>query len=168
VQNNTLGIQKAASTFERAMTGRVMHSIAFLTLCAAYIQGGLSKLSNIATSLAEMDRFHLHPAGFWPQSSPTELVGSAMVISGRGRWVGALWLAGFTFIANLLANAFWTVQGAARFPQENAFFEHWGLIGGLLLVAWIDLHDLAYRSRGAEQSHRVEQVKPPEYWSRTG
>jgi uncharacterized membrane protein YphA (DoxX/SURF4 family) len=152
VQNNTLGIQKAASTFERAMAGRVMHSIAFLTLCAAYIQGGLSKLSNIAISLAEVEGFHLHPAGLYLAASiTTELVGSAMVISGRGRWVGALWLAGFTFIANLLANAFWTVQGAARFPQQNAFFEHWGLIGGLLLVAWIDLHDrLSYQSRGAD------------------
>jgi uncharacterized membrane protein YphA (DoxX/SURF4 family) len=146
VQNNTLSIRKAASAFERAMTGRVMHGIAFLTLCAAYIQGGLSKLSNIATSLAEMESFHLHPAGLYLAASiTTELVGPVMVISGRGRWIGALWLAGFTFIANLLANAFWTAQGSARFPQENAFFEHWGLIGGLLLVAWIDLHDrLAY------------------------
>jgi uncharacterized membrane protein YphA (DoxX/SURF4 family) len=151
VQHNTLGIQKAASTFERAMTGRVTHSIAFLTLCAAYIEGGLSKLSNIAASLAEMEGFHLHPAGLYLVAViTTELGGSVMVISGRGRWVGALWLAGFTFIANLLANAFWTVQGAARFPQQNAFFEHWGLIGGLLLVAWIDLHDrLAYHARGA-------------------
>jgi uncharacterized membrane protein YphA (DoxX/SURF4 family) len=102
VQNNTLGIQKAAGTFERAMTSRVMHSITFLTLCAAYIQGGLSKLSNIAASLAEMESFHLHPAGlFLAAVITTELVGPAMVVSGRGRWVGALWLAGFTFIANL-------------------------------------------------------------------
>jgi uncharacterized membrane protein YphA (DoxX/SURF4 family) len=150
--HNTFGIQKAARTFERAMTGRVMHGIAFLTLCAAYIEGGLSKLSNITASLAEMEGFHLHPAGMYLAAViTTELGGSAMVISGRGRWVGALWLAGFTFIANLMANAFWTAQGAARFPQENAFFEHWGLIGGLLLVAWIDLHDrLAYRSRGTD------------------
>jgi uncharacterized membrane protein YphA (DoxX/SURF4 family) len=151
VRHYTLGVQKAASAFERAMTGRVMHSIAFLTLCAAYIQGGLSKLSNLSASLAEMQSFHLHPAGpYLAAVITTELAGSAMVISGKGRCVGALWLAGFTFIANLLANAFWTVQGAARFPQENAFFEHWGLIGGLLLVAWIDLHDrLAPHSRGA-------------------
>jgi hypothetical protein len=67
VQNNTFGIQKAVSTFERAMTGRVMHSIAFLTLCAAYIEGGLSKLSNIAASLAEMKGFHLHLAGLYLQ-----------------------------------------------------------------------------------------------------
>jgi uncharacterized membrane protein YphA (DoxX/SURF4 family) len=118
--HNTFGIQKAASTFERAMTGRVMHSIAFLTLCAAYIQGGLSKLSNIATSLAEMEEFHLHPAGLYLAAViTTELVGSAMVSSGRGRWVGALWLAGFTFIANLLANAFWTVQGGRAFPSRT-------------------------------------------------
>jgi uncharacterized membrane protein YphA (DoxX/SURF4 family) len=150
VQRNTLGIQNAASAFERAMTGRAMHSIAFLTLCAAYIQGGVSKLSNLSASLAEMEGFHLHPGGpYLAAVITTELVGSAMVISGKGRWAGALWLAVFTFIANLLANAFWTVQGAGRFPQENAFFEHWGLIGGLLLVAWIDLHDrLAPRSRG--------------------
>ena len=78
MQNNTLGIRKAASTFERAMTGRVMHSIAFLTRCAAYIEGGLSKLSNMATSLAEMESFHLHPAGlFLAAVITTELVGSA-------------------------------------------------------------------------------------------
>jgi uncharacterized membrane protein YphA (DoxX/SURF4 family) len=95
VQDNTLGIQKAASTFERAMTGRAMHSIAFLTLCAAYIERGLSKLSSIAVSMAEMEGFHLDPAGLYLAAViTTELGGSAMVISGRGRWVGALWLAG--------------------------------------------------------------------------
>ena len=74
--------------------------------CAAHIRGGLSKLSNIAASLAEMGRFHLHPAGLCQAAViTTELVGSAMVICGRCRWVDALWLAGFTFIANPLANA---------------------------------------------------------------
>ena len=47
---------------------------------------GLSKLSNIATSLAEMEGFHLHPAGLYLAASiTTELVGPAMVISGRSR-----------------------------------------------------------------------------------
>ena len=121
------------------------------------MRSGIATAPRTSAGVARLDgrplvSFQLHPAGLYLAAVITaELVGSAMVICGRGRWVGALWLAGITFIANLLANAFWTVQGAARFPQQNSFFEHWGLIGGLLLVAWIDLHDrLAYRSRGAD------------------
>jgi hypothetical protein len=32
-----------------------------------------------------------------------------------------------------------------RFMLENAFFEHLGLAGGLLLVAWIDWQEIVHR-----------------------
>lgn len=32
------------------------------------------------------------------------------------------------------------LETAARFGAENAFFEHLGLVGGFLLIAWLDLH----------------------------
>jgi uncharacterized membrane protein YphA (DoxX/SURF4 family) len=68
-----------------------------------------------------------------------ELGGSFLVLSGFYRWLGALGLAGFTLFAGLLANRFWEVAGPAHIPLENAFFEHLGLAGGFLLVAWHDL-----------------------------
>lgn len=128
--------------FFRAVASRPVHLLAFLTLCAAYIQGGVDKLIDIPGALNEMRALGLpQPSVFLPAVIVTELVGSVMVIIGWYRWFGALWLAGFTFIANLMANAFWALHGADRMPNENAFFEHWGLIGGFLLVAWIDVHD---------------------------
>ena len=57
------------------------------------------------------------------------------------RWLGALWLAGFTPIATLVANRFWELVPPSRFMAENQFFEHLGLIGGFLLVAWLDLDE---------------------------
>jgi hypothetical protein len=79
VQNSTLDIHKAVSAFERVMTGRVMHGIAFLSLCAAYIQGGVSKLSSIFTSLAETERSHLPAGPYLTAVITTALTVSAMV-----------------------------------------------------------------------------------------
>jgi len=55
--------------------------------------------------------------------------------SGVYRWLGALGLAGFTLIAPFVANRFWEIPQPDRFMIENAFFEHLGLVGALLLVA---------------------------------
>jgi uncharacterized membrane protein YphA (DoxX/SURF4 family) len=65
-----------------------------------------------------------------------ELVASAMILTGRGRWVGALVLAFFTLAATALANRYWELApGMGRFMMANAFYEHLGLAGGFLLVA---------------------------------
>ena len=69
----------------------------------------------------------------------TELAGSALILTGVYRWLGALWLGGFTLIATFVANRFWEMQLPERFMVENSFFEHLGLVGGFLLVAWLDL-----------------------------
>jgi uncharacterized membrane protein YphA (DoxX/SURF4 family) len=79
-----------------------------------------------------------------------ELVGAALILTGIYRWLGALSLAGFTLMATLLANRFWEIPMPDRFMVENTFFEHLGLVGGFLLVAWQDLcaaYDLTARQR---------------------
>jgi len=38
-----------------------------------------------------------------------------------------------------IANRFWEIGLPERVMLENSFFEHLGLIGGFLLVAWHDL-----------------------------
>lgn len=115
--------------------------LAHLALCAAYIQGGLAKLKDFPGAVAEMARFRLNPPALFAILAITvELGASAMVLTGLLRWLGALTLAGFTLLSTLLALRFWQQPaGVARKEMANAFFEHLGLSGGFLLVAWIDL-----------------------------
>ncbi|MBR0642963.1 DoxX family protein [Plastoroseomonas hellenica] len=115
--------------------------LALLGLCAAYIQGGLNKLLDWPGAVAEAVHFGLPlPAVVAAATIVTELVGAALVVSGRLRWLGALALAGFTLVATFVANRFWALPpGHERFMTANAFFEHLGLIGGFLYVARHDL-----------------------------
>ncbi|MEJ6656270.1 MAG: DoxX family protein [Pseudomonas sp.] len=115
--------------------------LAHLGLCAAYIQGGLIKLTDFPGAVVEMAHFRLTPpALFAVLVIALELGASVMVLTGFLRWLGALALAGFTLLSTLIALRFWEQPaGEARHADANAFFEHLGLIGGLLLVAWVDL-----------------------------
>jgi len=115
--------------------------LAYLGLCAAYLQGGLVKLADLPGAIGEMAHFGLLPAPlFAVLVIGLELGASALILSGRLRWLGALALAGFTLLATFVALRFWDLPGGqARFMAANAFFEHLGLVGGFLLVAWLDL-----------------------------
>ena len=119
---------------------RAVHFIALLGLCAAYIQGGLTKLFDFNAAVAETQSFGLpFAAAATAATIVTELAGSALILTGIYRWLGALWLAGFTLFATFVANRFWEMQPPQSFMVENSFFEHLGLIGGFLLIAWLDL-----------------------------
>ena len=126
----------------RLFTSRAVHWLALLFLCAAYLQGGFNKAIDFRSAIAEMNHFGLSPAA--PMAVAVivfELGAALMVLTGFYRWLGALGLAGFTLMATFVANRFWEIAVAApeRFMAANAFFEHWGLVGGFLLVAWHDL-----------------------------
>lgn len=111
-----------------------------LLLCSAYLQGGIAKALDFPAALAEMRHFGLAPAGLLALLTILgELGASLLVLSGRLRWAGALYLASFTLAANFIANRFWLVEGAARRMVENGFFEHLGLVGAFLIVALVDL-----------------------------
>ena len=123
-------------------TGPALRWFMMLALCAAYIQGGLTKAFDFQGAVAEMVHFGIQPAA--PMALLTiilELGASAMVLSGRGRWLGALALAGFTFMANFVANQFWVAPPAEQMMVANGFFEHIGLVGGFCLLAWMDLRE---------------------------
>jgi uncharacterized membrane protein YphA (DoxX/SURF4 family) len=119
----------------------VVHWIALLGLCAAYLQGGIVKATDFSGAIAEIQHFGLAPAA--PIAIAVivlELGASAMILTGFYRWLAALALGGFTLIATLIALRFWELPaGQERFMAANAFFEHLGLVGGFLLVAWHDL-----------------------------
>ena len=116
--------------------------IALLGLCAAYLQGGIVKLTDLNSAIAEMNHFGVSPAmPFAIAVSALELVASVAILTGYGRWLGALALGAFTVAASFMANRYWELGSAERFATENSFYEHLGLAGGFLLVAWHDLRD---------------------------
>lgn len=122
-----------------------MRFIAYLGLCAAYLQGGLNKLTDFPGAIGEMTHFGLSPAPLFAVFViALELAASLMILTGLFRWLGALALGGFTLMATFLALRFWELpQGMERFMAANSFFEHLGLVGGFVLVAWLDLREKA-------------------------
>lgn len=118
---------------------QALYWLALLLLCAAYVQGGLVKAFGFRAAVDEMARFGLQPAA--PLAAGVivlELGAPVLILSGVWRWAGALALAAFTLAATLVALRFWDRPPGQRFVSANAFFEHLGLVGGFLLVAWLD------------------------------
>jgi uncharacterized membrane protein YphA (DoxX/SURF4 family) len=130
-------IKRVAARFATPL----VYWIALLGLCAAYLQGGIVKATDFSGAVAEIEHFGLAPSG--PLAFAVialELGASVMILTGFYRWLGALALAGFTLMATLIALRFWELPaGQERFMAANAFFEHLGLVGGFILVAWYDL-----------------------------
>ena len=116
-----------------------MRALALCLLCAPYLQGGVVKLLDFPAAVAEMAHFGLQPAPLMACAViALELGAPLLILLRRWRWQAALALALFTAAASVLANAFWQSGGEPRMAQMNAFFEHVGLVGGLLLLAWMD------------------------------
>ena len=129
------------TTLSSLLTSPVSQRLALLALCAAYIQGPVTKIFDFDGAIAEMNHFGLSPApAFAIAVIVFELVASAMVISGFLRWTAALSLAGFTLLATLVALRFWELpSGMDRMMATNAFFEHLGLAAAFIIVAAMDL-----------------------------
>jgi len=109
-----------------------------LALTSSYLLGSMTKLLNFSAAIAEQEKFGLRPG--WLFAALTILVefgSSALVLSGTAVWLGAGALGCLTAVAMLAADNFWTKSGAERVAQANTFFEHLGLIGGFVLIAFI-------------------------------
>ena len=119
--------------------------ISRIALISAFLIGGIQKLVDFPAAVAEQAHFGLQPAWLWAAAAiVVELGGSALVICGRWVWLGAGGLGVLTAVAMLTANDFWAKTDHDRFVAANAFFEHLGLIAGLVLIAVLSL-----RERGA-------------------
>jgi uncharacterized membrane protein YphA (DoxX/SURF4 family) len=120
----------------------VIRWVALLLLCAAYLQGGFDKAADFGGAVGEMQHFGLAPpALFAVMTIVLELGASLLILTGFYRWLGALALAVFTLMATFMAARFWELPPPQRLPAANTFFEHLGLVGGFLLVAWHDLRE---------------------------
>jgi len=111
-----------------------------VALVSAFLIGGVQKALDFQGAIAEQAHFGLQPAWLWATAAIiVELGGSVLVILGRWVWLGAGGLGVLTAVAMLTANDFWTKAGHERFLAVNAFFEHLGLIAGLMLVSMLSL-----------------------------
>jgi uncharacterized membrane protein YphA (DoxX/SURF4 family) len=141
-----LTTRDASSPVARLATPAI-YRVALLLLCSAYLQGGLTKLLNFEGALGEMHHFGFEPAAFFAVAVIVLELGAALaIVLGYWRWLAALALALFTLAATFVANRFWEIPQPERFMATNAFFEHLGLVGAFVLVAW---HDLRSRSASA-------------------
>jgi uncharacterized membrane protein YphA (DoxX/SURF4 family) len=110
--------------------------LARVALVSAYLIGGVNKLLDFPAAVAEQAHFGLHPAWLWAALAiAVEIGGSVLVMAGRLVWLGAGSLGVLTAVAMLVANGFWSMTGQDRFVALNSFFEHLGLIAGLVLVS---------------------------------
>ena len=115
--------------------------IARIGLVSAFLIGGIQKVADFPAAVAEQAHFGLEPAWWWAIAAiVVELGGSILVIAGRRVWLGAGGLGMLTAVSMLVANNFWALSGHDRFMATNAFFEHLGLIAGLVLISVISLH----------------------------
>jgi len=123
------------------LTSPIIRTGGLILLCSAYIQGPLVKIFDFPSAIAEMQHFGLPTDPVYPIGLIIfELGMSVLVITGVYRWLGALALAGFTFMATFVALRFWELPvGLDRTMAENGFFEHLGLVGAFVLVASHDL-----------------------------
>ena len=113
-----------------------------IALISAFLIGGIQKLVDFPTAVAEQAHFGLQPAWLWAAAAiVVELGGSALVIVRRWVWLGAGGLGVLTAVAMLTANDFWAKTGNDRFMAVNAFLEHLGLIAGLVLISLLSLRE---------------------------
>lgn len=115
--------------------------LARLLLVGAYLIGGIAKLTDWNAAVAEQAHFGMTPPALWAGLTiAVEVIGPLLILIGRLVWLGAGMLGVFTLLAAFAANAFWTMQGDARFMATNAFLEHVGLVGGFILAALVAEH----------------------------
>ena len=103
--------------------------VALLALCAAYLQGRLTKLFDFHGAIAEMDHFGLSPAALFAVAVIVlELAASAMILSGfcagSARWrspASRFWRPSSPSVSGRCPPAW-----SASWPT-NSFFEHLGL-----------------------------------------
>ena len=112
--------------------------VARLALVSAYLIGGVTKLGDWPSAVAEQVHFGVHPPEVTAALTIViEIVGSALILSGRLVWLGAGAMGIFTLLTAFIPSPFWAMQGQARFIAINDFFEHLGLVAAFVMVAMI-------------------------------
>jgi putative oxidoreductase len=114
--------------------------IARLCLAAVFLYSAVDKLGHWRSSIEEVKGDGLpFPAAFAAATVFTQLVGGVLVATGFFAWLGAIMLAAFTVAATLLGHRFWLRRGAEYRHELTTSLEHLAIVGGLLLLSFLDL-----------------------------
>ncbi|WP_266181362.1 DoxX family protein [Dyella humicola] len=136
---------------------RVARWMSLFQLCATHLQGGIDKALDFPGAMADMARLGLAPPPvFATMVIALELGASFAILTGVLRWAGAATLALFALREALVVARFWELPPPQRLPAANVFFEHLGLVGGLLTAAW---HDA--RERLASRRYQLSSTRSP-------
>jgi uncharacterized membrane protein YphA (DoxX/SURF4 family) len=107
-----------------------------LALTSLFLLAAVVEIGDFPAASAIEVHFGLRPGWLWAIATiAIQLIGSALILSGRYVWFGASLLAVFTAGTEVIAHRFWEVSGAAAFAARNEFFEHLGLIAGFIMAA---------------------------------
>ncbi|WP_426122863.1 DoxX family protein [Pararhizobium sp. PWRC1-1] len=124
--------------------------LAQIAICSTFLSHAVVRFLNFDLAIAEIERLGLLPASpIAAAAIAVEVICSLLIVSGFLRWIGALTLGGFMVITTVLTQPVWAIKpGVDRIMATDAFMLHLGVAGGLLLIAWYDLH--IWRIRGSD------------------
>ncbi len=113
---------------------------ASLLVCLPFIASGIHKLRDFPGAVAEVGSLGLPtPRLVAAGVIALQLAASGMILGGVLTWLAALALAAFTAAATLLGHRWWRLPPDKQGEGQQVFLEHCAIVGGLLLLAHIDL-----------------------------
>ena len=118
-----------------------------LTLTSLYLAAAVLEVEDFPTAVKVQANAGLKPPAAWAVGTmAVQVVGCAAIASGKAVWLGAGLLGGLTAAAEILTHRFWELEkGERRLTTAYAFFEHLGMIGGLLMTAIASNHRIKSR-----------------------
>lgn len=113
--------------------------LCLLALCALYLVAAFGKLADLGGVMSDLRIMGAPSPGLWALMwVGTLAVAPALVLlfPGRGRRIGAWWLAAFELGEGLVTYQFWRYpEGASILPAVQGFLGHLAVAGGLAYVA---------------------------------
>jgi transmembrane protein len=138
------------------LSSRATEIAARVLLTFPFWGSGLAKLIDFQGGVAEMRQFGLEPAiAFNIAVFTTQLLGAALIISGRYVWLGAGMLGVFTALTIPIVHSFWAFEGEHAIHAFHTATEHVGMIGALVLVSI-----LSVRARPAKLAASASMLSP--------
>ena len=122
----------------RALSRSVSLRLLCLLVSLPFWMSGLAKIADWSNTISTMTHVHLSPPAFYAVATIlVQLLGSAMLIVGPYKWLGAIALSSFTVLTIPVAHDFWNQVGTDRTTSLEFAMEHMAVIGGLLAVAML-------------------------------
>ena len=115
----------------------LMPALGRVLLSLIFVLAGYRKITTIAATIAQMDHQGIpYPNMLVWGAIAIELGGGTMLAAGLATRGTAFALAAYTLALALIFHAYWAVPAAAARSEFSAFYEHLGMIGGMLYVVW--------------------------------